>query len=170
MSENQQQGKFCAECGTPAADRQQFCRQCGFQFPPEDLDEERNLRVALPGESGPSCLSGIFKVVGFFILICVIVPIVASLSHMKRYRGNAQLSREKACYANMRVLLGAIEMYNMDNSVMLKTADDSAEQRLIADKFLKAPLSKPEPGCRYTSTGDLTGAGKVKCDVHGTVE
>jgi len=31
------------------------------------------------------------------------------------------LARTKACYANQRVTLGAIEMYNMDNATMYKT-------------------------------------------------
>lgn len=167
MTEQSGEGKFCPECGISAADRQQFCRQCGYEFPPEDLGEERNLRAAISEESGPSCFSAIFKVVGFFIILGIFMAVAGNMSSSRRYRGHA---REKACYANMRVLLGAIEMYNMDNAVMLKSVQDDTEQRLVSANYLKTKLSKPESGCNYSSTGDITAFGKIRCDVHGTVE
>lgn len=170
MSEKKQQGRFCAECGTPAADRQQFCRQCGFEFPPEDLDEERNLRAAIPDETGPSCIAAMFKVVGFFIFLGIVGVVAGNWNHMQRYTNRRPQAREKACYANMRVLLGSIEMYNMDNSVLLKSVNDDTEKRLVSGQYLRAQLSKPEAGCRYTSSGDLSSSGKINCDVHGNVE
>lgn len=167
MSDQNHEGKFCPECGISAADRQQFCRQCGYEFPPEDVGEERNLRAAIADESGPSCVGGVLKVIGFCIVLGIVLGIAGNMSSSHRYRGQA---REKACYANMRILLGAIEMYNMDNAVMLKSVLDDTEQRLISAKYLKSKLSKPESGCAYSSTGDLTSFGKIKCDIHGTVE
>lgn len=167
MNDQNHEGRFCPECGISATDRQQFCRQCGFEFPPENLGEERNLRAAIATESGPSCFGGVLKVFGFFIVLGILLGIAGNMSSSRRYRGQA---REKACYANMRVLLGAIEMYNMDNNVSLKSVREGTEQRLIDAKYLKSTLSKPERGCRYTSTGDISDSGKIQCDIHGTVE
>ncbi|HOT29704.1 MAG TPA: hypothetical protein PLU72_16125 [Candidatus Ozemobacteraceae bacterium] len=167
MSDQNHEGKFCPECGIAAADRQQFCRQCGFEFPPEDVGEERNLRAAIAAESGPSCVAGIVKVIGFFMILGIFLGIAADRRSSRLFRDQA---REKACYANMRVLLGAIEMYNMDNKIPLKSFREDTEQRLVNDKYLRSSLSKPEPTCRYSSTGDITTVGKITCDVHGTVE
>ncbi len=167
MSDQNHEGKFCPECGISAADRQQFCRQCGFEFPPDDIGEERNLRAAINPESGPSCIGGVVKVFGFFIVLGIVLGIAGNMGSSRQYRGQA---REKACYANMRVLLGAIEMYNMDNNMPLKSVREDTERFLVDAKYLRSSLSKPEPGCHYSSTGDITDNGKITCDIHGTVE
>lgn len=167
MNDQSHEGKFCPECGISAVDRQQFCRQCGFEFPPEDVGEERNLRAVITSESGPSCAGAVVKVFGFFFVLGIIMGIAGNMTSSRHYRGQA---REKACYANMRVLLGAIEMYNMDNNVPLTSVRGDTEQRMIDANYLKARLSKPESGCNYSSTGDLMGTGKITCDIHGTVD
>ncbi|HEY9069922.1 MAG TPA: hypothetical protein VIV61_06660 [Candidatus Ozemobacteraceae bacterium] len=171
MAESQQGDRFCGMCGAPGAEGQRFCRQCGFEFPIEEFDEERNLRAALPPEAGlGSCFTSALKPVAVLIGLLVLLFIVQEFVRAQRWRGRSILAREKACYANMRVLLGAIEMYNMDNPVMIKSVDDGTERRMVDGKYLKSNLSKPETGCRYSSSGDLTGEGRILCDVHGTVE
>lgn len=73
-------------------------------------------------------------------------------------------SREKACFSNQRVLLGAVEMYNLDNPVMMETLD---VDQLIKKRYLfKAPVL-PTPECAYRSEGDLTKDGKIVCPKHG---
>lgn len=171
MAESQQQDRFCAMCGAPGADGQRFCRRCGFEFPIEEFEEERSLRAALPPEPGvASCFTSLLKPVVLIGGLLVALFLVQELIHAQRWRGRSLRAREKACYANMRVLLGAIEMYNMDNPVMINRVDDGTERRMIDGKYLKANLSKPETGCRYSSSGDLSGEGRILCDVHGTVE
>jgi len=83
------------------------------------------------------------------------------------FRKAREQGREKACYANMRVILGAVEMYNMDHSSMMRTAniDD-----LRSGQYLKAAITPPENGCAYGTIGDLASDGHVICLLHGAVE
>ncbi|HNW34244.1 MAG TPA: hypothetical protein PKM25_04880 [Candidatus Ozemobacteraceae bacterium] len=170
MNESQRQDKICGVCGAQGAEGQRFCRQCGFEFPIEEFDEERHLRVALPDEKGSSCFSSLLKPVGVIGILLVLCFIIEEISHAWRWNSTRANAREKACYANMRVLLGAIEMYNMDNPVMISTIDETTEDRMVDGKYLKTKLSKPDAGCAYSSSGEILKDGKITCTVHGTVE
>jgi len=86
------------------------------------------------------------------------------------FRKSREQSREKACYANIRVLLGAVEMYNMDNQTMLHMIDDQVIEGLKQSNYLKGAISKPETNCTYLNAGDLTGQGRIYCAIHGCVE
>ena len=52
---------------------------------------------------------------------CIIVNVLINMAtpniHPARYS-----ARLKACFSNQRVILGAIEMYNMDNKIPIETA------------------------------------------------
>ncbi|HOT28652.1 MAG TPA: VIT domain-containing protein [Candidatus Ozemobacteraceae bacterium] len=103
---------------------------------------------------------GTWGVSGFFPA-AVLVP---------NFRKAREQSREKACYANMRVILGAVEMYNMDHDPMLCMVDDQVIDGLQQSNYLKGGINRPEAGCAYLSSGDLTGGGVIYCAIHGTVE
>lgn len=80
-------------------------------------------------------------------------------------------ARQKACFSNIRVITGAVEMYNMDNDIKIQELNDSAIEILVKNNYLK---SKPEPPeinkCIYTSEGDLVMDGFVYCKYHGDLE
>lgn len=81
-------------------------------------------------------------------------------------------ARKSSCFANQRVLLGAIEMYNMDNTTMkasLSPEDYGPGGVLVMKGYLSSGLLLPEPGCAYSSVGDLTRGGSIKCAIHGGV-
>lgn len=122
------------------------------------------------------------------VLVIGIIALIWKLPTHRCRRGGA---REKSCYANMRVILGAIEMYNMDHPVMLDHVDPGVLAQLRAGKYLKCnegpfcygnppqyplhleclfPEFFPSPRNEYSSIGDLTGTGAVCCPSHGTVE
>ena len=82
------------------------------------------------------------------------------------FKKEREAAISKSCYANRRVLLGAVEMYNLDNSVMMTQLDI---QKLVEGKYLYSEPHKPETGCSYYSEGDLTQDGKIKCKLHGDV-
>lgn len=91
---------------------------------------------------------------------------------------NAQLlgafmpQRENAirdwCQTQQRVILGALEMYNMDNSEMITILTDNIvrEPGPLIPKYLLTPV-KNDYGCSYSSQGDLTANGYIQCKVHG---
>ena len=45
--------------------------------------------------------------------------------------------RDKACYSNIRVITGAVEMYNMDHETFMENLD---EDLLVKDGYLKTKL------------------------------
>lgn len=84
----------------------------------------------------------------------------------------AEEARTLACKANMRVLQGSIEMYNMDNVKMIDalTPEHLGETGLLVKKnYLRKPLKKPDPKCEYKSRGDLSDKGEIYCVFHGSV-
>jgi hypothetical protein len=105
-----------------------------------------------------------------FVFVCgFLIWMILPLFHRPRPQ-----AREKACYANMRVILGAVEMYNMDHPTMLTYVNDelvtNPNYELVGGQYLKGQICKPETGCSYYANGDLTGQGRVCCLLHGAVD
>ncbi|MEW6709769.1 MAG: hypothetical protein AB1403_08120 [Candidatus Riflebacteria bacterium] len=86
---------------------------------------------------------------------------------VKNFGGARAKARGRECQANMRVLLGAVEMYNMDNHVMM--GKDLDIQKLVSDKYIKSTPLCPDGG-KYSARGDLSVNGAIQCSLHGTVE
>ncbi|HNV70138.1 MAG TPA: hypothetical protein PKO06_10605 [Candidatus Ozemobacteraceae bacterium] len=51
--------------------------------------------------------------------------------------------RSKTCYANLRVIIGAIEMYNMDHTRMMSTLGAPELAQLVSGKYLIVPVTCP---------------------------
>ncbi len=78
-------------------------------------------------------------------------------------------SRQKLCYSNIRVLTGAVEMYNMDvkEENLMKSLDI---EPLIDNKYLKEKPVSPEVSCKYISTYNDKDGLYIWCDYHGDLE
>jgi hypothetical protein len=98
---------------------------------------------------------------GFLPIAAIAVP---------NFRKAREQSRVKACMANMRVIQGAVEMYNMDNHQMLSVVTENELQLLVDGNYLKALPVRPESDCWYGTKGDLTHDGCIVCARHGSVE
>ena len=107
------------------------------------------------------CLNRIILFI-VFVLYCVfnfggLIPDKIHYTH----------SREKACFSNIRILTGAVEMYNMDCPQKMDKLDMN---KLVETKYLKAPITGPEKECEYITEGELTGNGYIYCTNHGDIE
>ena len=112
---------------------------------------------------------GITLILGFVLLFCLSFwggPF-RSVFYLLGGRPRSSHSPAKACYGNQRVLLGAVEMYNMDHSVMTSVLDHHVALRLQSEKYLKSPVVCPESGSY--SGKDLLGSGTITCSRHGPV-
>lgn len=98
---------------------------------------------------------------GFLPVAAIAVP---------NFRKARTQARIKACFANMRVIQGAVEMYNMDHDVMMDIVTENELDILVKEKYLKAMPVKPEEGCWYGCKGDVSQDGVVVCALHGSVE
>ncbi|MBU1107270.1 MAG: hypothetical protein KKB51_11425, partial [Candidatus Riflebacteria bacterium] len=98
---------------------------------------------------------------GFLPIAAIAIP---------NFRKARQQSRQKACFANQRVLMGAIEMYNMDNNVMIDVMTPEVMDLLVQGKYLKSPIVPAEQDCCFGTIDDLSKSGIVICAVHGSIE
>ena len=83
---------------------------------------------------------------------------------MPNFRKGGGRDPRITCYSNLRVIQGAVEMYNMDIKTMMSDLDI---ERLLEGKYLKEKPRSPRPECRYFSDGDLTDTGEICCEIHG---
>lgn len=75
-----------------------------------------------------------------------------------------QRDNESECFSNIRVITGAIEMYNMDFPDKINTELDI--QFLVDKGYLRANPEKNSPDCKYFIEGDMTKEGHVACQKH----
>lgn len=104
------------------------------------------------------------------MIVIAIIGILAAIA-IPNFRKARQQARQKACFSNQRVLMGAIEMYNMDNNNMISTHADgfgNAEGDALRP-YLKGAITNPETGCSLEGA-DLDKQGVVCCTYHGTPE
>jgi len=99
------------------------------------------------------------------MIVIAIIGILAAIA-IPNFRKARQQARQKACFANQRVIMGAVEMYNMDNNAMMDTLDEAG---LVSGKYLKSSIVPAETDCVIGGTG-LKLDGVVTCTIHGTVE
>ena len=78
--------------------------------------------------------------------------------------------RGKACHSNLRVIQGAIEMYNMDSSQMIEYFDENTIKELIKGKYLKQEPYKYDTSCEYKTIGNFADEGILFCKYHGDSE
>ncbi len=102
-------------------------------------------------------------------------PAYLAMFATPNFRKARQQARGKACYANQRVLMGAVEMYMMDNDNADKLEFDLETGRINIDelvrrKYLKSALVPASQECDYRFLGDPAKDGIPFCVVHGSVE
>ncbi|MFC1743532.1 hypothetical protein ACFL35_06005 [Candidatus Riflebacteria bacterium] len=78
-------------------------------------------------------------------------------------RCDSSCAKEKACYANIRVLMGAVEMFNMDHSGAMM--EDLEISLLVENGYLKKFPICPSRGSYLGK--NLEANGLIKCSKHG---
>lgn len=161
----------CVECGFGNNPDHHYCRRCGAEIEPNFDDADQLIEVEAPPKTASGC--GVKVIEAGIVLFCLFVVSLIIISPGTGRR-NAGAARQKHCFANMRVLLGAIEMYNMDNSVAIRRVDATTIATLVSGRYLRAPVECPgdssaAPGI-YHSDGDLAVNGHVLCTLHGSIE
>ena len=102
------------------------------------------------------------------MIVIAIIGILAAIA-VPNFKKAREQAREKSCYANMRVIQGAVEMYNMDTSAMM--TDYGTPGNLTGTNgYLKQEPKCPSNGGIYSNDGDLSNTGKMTCSIHGSVD
>ena len=84
-----------------------------------------------------------------------------------------RMRRGNACLSNQKVIMAALDLYNMEHPKLpirkFSDADVTDHSgRLVAGKYIKTVVSRPEVNCEYCYYGS-TDNGLVYCKVHGTI-
>jgi competence protein ComGC len=97
------------------------------------------------------------------LLIVISCSSANFLSLIEPPRRTHENPSQKKCYANQRLIQGAVEAYGFDHNDMMSSLDLSL---LIKEKYLKEEPKKPTDECEYYSEGDLTENGYIACKKH----
>lgn len=100
------------------------------------------------------------------IACCVVIFIVYMLVFYRPPKSQPVSHRVSACFANSRVILGAIEMNNLDNTEMIHVLTEESMKQLVNGKYLKSVPTPPTPECKYKSYEENDNI-VVYCDFHG---
>ncbi|PKL45674.1 MAG: hypothetical protein CVV41_01350 [Candidatus Riflebacteria bacterium HGW-Riflebacteria-1] len=103
---------------------------------------------------------------GELMVVIAVIAVLAAIA-TPNFRKAREQARDKACMANIRVLTGAVEMYNMDKTPMMTNLN---MELLIKNHFLKSPIIGAEKDCRYVASGNLNEDGQIYCQLHGNLE
>lgn len=108
-----------------------------------------------------------FRLIELMIVV-IIIGVLAAMA-IPNFRKAREQARDKACYANQRVITGAVEMFNMDHTPDQMMTSLNLDQ-LLEQKYLNSKIYPPERNCRYSSQGNLAETGVVYCQLHGPIE
>ena len=106
----------------------------------------------------------IVKAIFIFIISCFV-----AFYEFPRFGPSRFKTFQNRCFRNQRVLLGAIEMYNLDNKEMLREYNPNSLDLLIKGKYLKAEWMENFE-CEFYSEGDLLDDGFIYCLNHGAID
>ena len=98
--------------------------------------------------------------------IILIIGVAFASLEVPRFGPSRRISNQERCFRNQRTLIGAIEMYNMDQKEMIKDLDSNTYDLLIKGKYLKNTWLE-ETECEFFSEGDLSNDGFIYCSNHG---
>ena len=87
------------------------------------------------------------------MIVISIIGVLAAIA-IPNFRQAREKSNERACYANQKTILGAIEMYNLDHGKQMIIKDETQLTLLATEKYLQGVPKDPAAETRRTT--DLT--------------
>ena len=111
-------------------------------------------------------------IVFFFLVLCGSSFFAPPIPPIRMGRAENDL---RGCFANMRVLSGAIEMYNMDHTPMMDQNPVTCAFPMEplyegASPYLRSPVRCPRDGQYLAGPEKLTETGQLFCTIHGYLQ
>ena len=101
------------------------------------------------------------------MIVISIIGVLAAIA-IPNFRQARFKSNQRACYANQKTVLGALEMYNLDTGENM-TVSGETELKTLADKKYLQAVPK-DPGCKSEDNYRSDKVGNVWCAFHGNIE
>ena len=108
--------------------------------------------------------------IGIFLIFLIVCFLAKGQSTFNRPVYRIGTKEAAKCFSNLRLIIGAVEMYNLDGNEMIKTFDADAVLYLLNKNYLKKEPERPTNHCDYLSEGDLTDKGFIYCEYHGSLD
>lgn len=112
-----------------------------------------------------------YKIINFIIDTIIVTAIFLFLTYSTapHYKPVRPDRIKHDCFSNIRVLSGAIEMYNFDYETKINNLDEQALNVLLDNKYIKELPKSFIPKCVYRSKDDLASdTGIIYCEAHGS--
>lgn len=169
--------RICVHCDSPLEPSHQFCRVCGRATGGDGQEAEQHIVMDLP----PPAPTGfvltrklpVSRTVAYIIAIFIILVLLAIAIPDVRHTHGRQ-PPERRCRTWMRVLEGAIDMWEMDTAGNLfpggilvhSDGTPSSSGAVLAPDYVKKISGCPSRGeYHWDSTNH-----EVSCTKHGTVD
>lgn len=102
------------------------------------------------------------------MIVISIIGVLAAIA-IPNFREARNKSNKRACYANQKTILGALEMYNLDYGDNLTITARAQLEELAKLKYLQGVPS--DPGCKKGADNyQSDSVGNVWCKFHGNIE
>ena len=79
------------------------------------------------------------------MIVISIIGVLAAIA-IPNFRQARKKSNQRACYANQKTILGALEMYNLDTGENMTISTRTDLETLAKDKYLQGVPN--DPGCK----------------------
>ena len=105
------------------------------------------------------------------MIVIAIIGVLAAIA-VPNFKAARERANTRACYANQKTVVGAVEMYNLDKNTKVGTLDATLWTSLKRGGYLQSIPKDPGQG-KATGEGyspDSAGGNGIKCAVHNTIE
>src|SRR5688572_7154293 len=104
------------------------------------------------------------------IIVIAIIGVLAAIATPK-FKAARPRATSRACYANQKTLVGAVEMYNLDKKAKVTALTPAFYQALKSGGYLHTIPNDPGEGSGTSGHYELIDSKNgVRCKVHGTIE
>jgi competence protein ComGC len=127
----------------------------------------RRARGAALGQAGAPKPSSIVVSMGISAAIVVILASIA----VPNFKAARERSNTRACYANQKTIVGAVEMFNLDKNMKRTTLDKRFFEDLREGGYLQSIPNDPGTGVNTEDHYHATDSGNgIACKVHGGIQ
>lgn len=104
------------------------------------------------------------------MIVIAIIGVLAAIA-VPNFKAARERANTRACYANQKTVVGAMEMYNLDKNTKIALIDSTLFTALKSGGYLQSIPQDPGQGSSSSSHYKETASGNgIKCEIHGTIQ